>query len=76
MPRAKAQSAPRNKGKFEARNPKLETISNDKKPQCSKQPRFGLEFLDFDISNFEIVSDFDIWISDFDSLASLRRSLS
>src|SRR5439155_2517897 len=29
---------------FEARNPKLETISNDKKTQCSKQHRFGLEF--------------------------------
>ena len=39
-----AKAAKDSGGKFEARNPKLETISNDKKPQCSKQPRFGLEF--------------------------------
>jgi hypothetical protein len=27
--------------KFETRNPKFETISNDQKSKCSKQARFG-----------------------------------
>jgi hypothetical protein len=47
--------------KFEARNPKLETISSDKKAQCFKQG--DSEFTFGFIANFEIVSDFDIRIS-------------
>ena len=41
---------PPNTDKFEARNPKLETISNNKN-ECYKQIRFGLEFW-ISISNF------------------------
>jgi hypothetical protein len=44
----------------------LETISNDKKPQCFKafDPDYVLEF---DTSKFEIVSDFDIRYSNLGS---------
>jgi hypothetical protein len=57
---------PRQNGKFEARNPKLETMSNDKDSNVPN--KFVSELvLDFDISSsfpsFEIVSDFDIRIS-------------
>jgi hypothetical protein len=62
-------------GQLEARNPKFETISNDKKTQCPKQT-IGLEFCTFNISNFEIVSDFEFRISDFDSVALLAADLS
>jgi hypothetical protein len=44
------------KAKFEARNPKLETNSNDQNP--------NLGIFSFEHSSFEIVSDFDIRISD------------
>jgi len=48
--------------KFEARNPKFETISNDQMTQCSKPPQYdrSFEFCDF---KFEFVSGFDIRIS-------------
>jgi len=45
-------------------------MSNDKKAQCLKQIRFGFEFR---ISNFEIVSDFDIRNSDFSANALARQ---
>jgi hypothetical protein len=35
------------KGKFEARNPKFETNSNDQNMQNSKQASFGFGVLDF-----------------------------
>src|SRR6266542_3391176 len=46
----------------EARNPKLETISNDKKIQCSKQSRFGPEFW---ILIFRVLKLFRISIFEF-----------
>jgi hypothetical protein len=70
MSRAKTQGAPRKNGKFEARNPKLETMSNDKIPMFQTNS-FRSGVLDFDISNisnFEIVSDFDILISNLDKI--------
>jgi len=52
--------------KFEARNPKLETISNDKKTKVSKKPRSRRSLrLIFRISKF--VSDFDIRVSNLGS---------
>jgi len=45
--------------KFEARNPKFETISNIANPKVL--PLTGR----FELLNFEFVSDFDIRISDF-----------
>jgi hypothetical protein len=48
--------------KPETRNPKFETISNDKKTKASNNLDAALSF-GFGISNFEIVSDFDIRIS-------------
>jgi hypothetical protein len=53
--------------KFEARNPKFETISNDQNMQNSRQASFGFGVLDFSHLRFvvsEFVSDFDIRISD------------
>jgi len=54
-------------GKFEARNPKFETNSNFKKSQYSKP------ILNFGPSRFELVSDFDIRISDFHSKQLAHR---
>jgi len=45
--------------KFEARNPKFET--NPKVPNSNVFSWFAV----FEPSNFEFVSDFGIWISDF-----------
>ena len=59
------QRVPRRTGKFEARNPKLETMSNDKKTNVPNKFVSDLS-LDFSISTFEIVSDFAIRISNFD----------
>jgi hypothetical protein len=71
------------KGKFEARNPKFETNSNDQNMQNSKQAPFGFDVLDFPdwrfiVSAFVSVRGvaFDIRISDFDSLACWRDKLS
>jgi hypothetical protein len=65
---AKAQRAPRQKRfKFEARNPKLETISMAKSSNVPNELDSDLS-LDFTISNFEIVSDFDIRISNLDKV--------
>jgi hypothetical protein len=54
--------------KFEARNPKFETNSNDKNRENSKQTSLGFGVLDFPDLRFvclsEFVSDFDIRISD------------
>src|SRR6266542_4403427 len=60
----KGAKSPRNRRltKFEARNPKLETISNDKKIQCSKQSRFGPEFW---ILIFRVLKLFRISIFEF-----------
>jgi len=55
------------KYKFETRNPKQ--FQNRQTLENSKQARFG--FCNWDL-RFEFVLDFDIRISDFDSLASLR----
>jgi hypothetical protein len=57
-------------GKFEARNPKLETISNDKNHNVLN--KFVSDF-EFCVSNFEFVSDFDIRISDLASLTVSRQ---
>src|SRR5437867_5887535 len=57
--RAKAQRAP---SKFEARNSKLETISNDKTPQFPNNLDSGLEFRILIFRILKIVSDFDIRI--------------
>jgi hypothetical protein len=43
----KDAKAPRKKGKFEARNPKFETKSNDQTMQNSKQASIGFGVLDF-----------------------------
>ena len=45
--------------KFEARNPKFETILNDRKHRVPNNS-IRIWVLDFGIPNFEIVSDFDI----------------
>jgi len=42
-----AKDAKAIKGKFEARNPKFETNSNDQNMQNSKQASFGFGVLDF-----------------------------
>jgi hypothetical protein len=59
--------------KFETRNPKFETISNGQKSEGSKRVRFG--FRNWDLS-LRFVSDFDIRISDFVSLAPWRYKFS
>jgi hypothetical protein len=53
--------------KFEARNPKSETNSNDQKQmQCSKQTRFGFLVLDFPGLEFILASVcFEFRASDF-----------
>jgi hypothetical protein len=54
--------------KFEARNPKFETISNDQKTETSKQTRFGFRNWDLSLLGcFGPRDSFDIRISDFDS---------
>jgi hypothetical protein len=60
------QRVPRRTGKFEARNPKLERMSKDQK-KANVPNKFVSDLsLDFSISTVEIVSDFDIRISNFD----------
>ena len=49
----------------DAEGSKLETISTDKNPMFQTTSILA-GLLDFSISNFEIVSDFELWISDFD----------
>jgi hypothetical protein len=54
--------------KFEARNPKFETNSNDQNPnnqnKNSSSKKFGAFVLNFEHLDFGFVSDFDIRISD------------
>jgi hypothetical protein len=54
--------------KFEARNPKFETNSNDQnlndQNKNGSSNYFGAFVLNFEHLNFDIVSDFDIRISD------------
>jgi hypothetical protein len=64
--------------RFEARNPKFETNSNNKNRGNSKQTSFGFGVLDFPDLKFvrlsEFVSDFDIRISDlFSSSQRIER---
>jgi hypothetical protein len=63
------QRVPRRTGKFEARNPKLERMSKDQK-KANVPNKFvsdlSLDFSISTISTVEIVSDFDIRISNFD----------
>jgi hypothetical protein len=70
------QSNPR--GKFEARNPKLETIPNEQEQNSKKfqTNRFGLRFgiCHFVSFVFEIVSDFDIQISNLGINLSFSRT--
>jgi len=49
--------------KFEARNPKLETISESSNVPNNLDSDFSFGFHYLNISSFEIVSDFDIRIS-------------
>jgi len=58
--------------KPETRNPKFETISNDKKTNASNNLDAALSS-GFGISNFEIVSNFDIRISNLGSNSRERR---
>jgi hypothetical protein len=56
------------KNKFEVRNPKFETNSNDQnlndQNKNSNSKQFGAFVLNFEHLNFGFVSDFDIRISD------------
>jgi hypothetical protein len=51
--------------KFEFRNPKFETSSNDQMLNVFEIKKFRT----FEFWKFEFVSSFDIWISDFSNSA-------
>jgi hypothetical protein len=62
------QECRQERAKFEARNPKSETNSNDRNPNDENRYLYGKQFedsfLNFEHLNFDIVSDFDIRYSD------------